>query len=106
MRCKSAEWQLPSLSCIVRATQPSTCHTPDMRHLNIEIKARCDDLAAVRSVLVHHDADFVGEDHQIDTYFDVGKGRLKLREIRTMGRDGARPRTAAASSAPLISGMP
>lgn len=80
MRCKSAEWQLPNLSCIVRATQPSTCHTPDMRHLNIEIKARCDDLAAVRSVLVHHDADFVGEDHQIDTYFDVGKGRLKLRE--------------------------
>lgn len=51
-----------------------------MRHLNIEIKARCDDLGAIRDVLQALDADFIGEDHQIDTYFRVSSGRLKLRE--------------------------
>jgi len=51
-----------------------------MQHLNIEIKARCTDLAAIRSILQQHNAEFVGEDHQIDTYFDVAEGRLKLRE--------------------------
>lgn len=51
-----------------------------MQHLNIEIKARCDDLDAIRSILQQHNADFVGEDHQIDTYFEGAQGRLKLRE--------------------------
>ena len=51
-----------------------------MRHLNVEIKARCDDLAAIRTILEAHAADFKGEDHQIDTYFRVPEGRLKLRE--------------------------
>lgn len=51
-----------------------------MRHLNVEIKARCEDLASIRTMLRQRGAEFVGEDHQIDTYFQVPDGRLKLRE--------------------------
>lgn len=50
--------------------------------LNVEIKARCADPEAVRAVLRRHEARFVGEDHQVDTYFHVPEGRLKLREGR------------------------
>ena len=50
------------------------------RRLNIEIKARCEDLDAVRATLAAEGARRVGEDHQIDTYFCVPHGRLKLRE--------------------------
>lgn len=50
-----------------------------MTSLNIEIKARVDDLASIRSYLLAHGADFRGEDHQIDTYFTVPHGRLKIR---------------------------
>ncbi len=51
-----------------------------MTHLNIEIKARCAQPNRVREVLQQQNARFVGEDHQIDTYFKVPNGRLKLRE--------------------------
>lgn len=51
-----------------------------MSHLNVEIKARCADPAQVRAILSKQNARFVGEDHQIDTYFQVESGRLKLRE--------------------------
>jgi predicted adenylyl cyclase CyaB len=51
-----------------------------MEHLNVEIKARCSDVLAARQVLKGAGARFVGEDHQIDTYFRVENGRLKLRE--------------------------
>lgn len=51
-----------------------------MKHLNIEIKAKCNDHDKIRSVLKSHNADFKGTDHQIDTYFKVNNGRLKLRE--------------------------
>lgn len=47
--------------------------------LNIEIKARCDQPDRLRHILREHNADFKGTDHQIDTYFDVPEGRLKLR---------------------------
>ena len=46
----------------------------------IEIKARCTQQDKVRSLLQQRRARFLGEDHQIDTYFHVTKGRLKLRE--------------------------
>jgi adenylate cyclase, class 2 len=52
----------------------------DMRHLSIEIKARCSDHKKIRDFLMSHHADFKGMDHQIDTYFRVNNGRLKLRE--------------------------
>lgn len=51
-----------------------------MSHLNVEIKARCMNLNWIRATLLQHNARFVGEDHQIDTYFRVENGRLKLRE--------------------------
>jgi predicted adenylyl cyclase CyaB len=50
---------------------------------NIEIKARCDDLAAAKAVAEKLGADFAGVLHQVDTYFKVSRGRLKLREINS-----------------------
>ena len=46
----------------------------------IEIKARCEDPTEIRRILEEKNARFSGIDHQIDTYFKVGHGRLKLRE--------------------------
>ena len=51
-----------------------------MPHVNIEIKARCNDHEKIRGILKSRNADFKGIDHQIDTYFKVNNGRLKLRE--------------------------
>ena len=51
-----------------------------MKHLNIEIKAKCNDHGKIRSILKSRNADFKGIKHQIDTYFKVNNGRLKLRE--------------------------
>ena len=51
-----------------------------MPHLIIEIKAKCNDSQKVREILKSKNADFKGVDHQVDTYFKVNKGRLKLRE--------------------------
>ena len=51
-----------------------------MNHTNIEIKARIDNPDQIREILKSHKADFKGTDHQIDTYFKVSTGRLKLRE--------------------------
>lgn len=45
----------------------------------IEIKARCDDHGPIRQFLQENEADFRGTDHQVDTYFLVPQGRLKLR---------------------------
>lgn len=49
-------------------------------HLNIEIKARCEKQEKIRQILLDRKADFRGIDHQIDTYFEAQKGRLKLRQ--------------------------
>jgi adenylate cyclase class 2 len=51
-----------------------------MKHLNVEIKARCADPERVREFLKQHHAEFKGTDHQADTYFNTSNGRLKLRE--------------------------
>ncbi len=51
-----------------------------MEFLNVEIKAVCQDPDRVRDILLEHNARFIGQDHQIDTYFVVETGRLKLRE--------------------------
>ncbi len=51
-----------------------------MGHINIEIKARCAQPDAVRSFLSAQKAEYRGLDHQIDTYFKVRHGRLKLRQ--------------------------
>ena len=52
------------------------------KHL-VEIKARVRDAARtdeLRKLLLERGADFRGTDHQVDTYFNVPDGRLKLRE--------------------------
>jgi predicted adenylyl cyclase CyaB len=51
-----------------------------MRVINVEIKARCPNPGQVRAVLRQRNARFAGLDHQVDTYFRVRQGRLKLRE--------------------------
>jgi predicted adenylyl cyclase CyaB len=51
-----------------------------MSHTNIEIKALCSRHDEIRNILLALHADFKGTDHQIDTYFHVPHGRLKLRE--------------------------
>lgn len=51
-----------------------------MNQLNIEIKARSNNQNFVREILRSRGAEFKGVDHQIDTYFKVSSGRLKLRE--------------------------
>ncbi len=49
-------------------------------HVNAEFKARCSDPRdAIRRVRAA-DARWAGREHQIDTYFGVAEGRLKLRE--------------------------
>jgi len=51
-----------------------------MSILNIEIKAHCRQPERIRKILKEHDAEFKGIDYQIDTYFEVPDGRLKLRQ--------------------------
>jgi predicted adenylyl cyclase CyaB len=53
-----------------------------MKRLNFEFKARLRDESQVRSELKRLRARFLGRDHQIDTYFRVPTGRLKVREGR------------------------
>ncbi|MEM7412356.1 MAG: class IV adenylate cyclase [Myxococcota bacterium] len=52
---------------------------------NLEIKARCADLAAARRVAEERATETVGVDEQTDTYFIVPHGRLKLRESSLSG---------------------
>lgn len=51
-----------------------------MAHVSIEIKAKVKNQQKIRDVLKSKKADYKGCDHQIDTYFRVKSGRLKLRE--------------------------
>ena len=48
-------------------------------HLNVEFKARCDNPERIRAILQREGAEYKGRDHQIDVYFNVPHGRLKLR---------------------------
>ncbi len=47
---------------------------------NFEFKAKVDNLEQYEVKLQSLNPTFIGTDHQIDTYFNVQKGRLKLRE--------------------------
>ncbi len=53
----------------------------------VELKARVDDLTHIRNKLMHDGAEKIGVFHQKDTYYNVPKGRLKLRKVE--GRIGA-----------------
>lgn len=51
-----------------------------MSFLNVEIKAKCYNPDRIRNYLLKNNAVFKGVDEQVDTYFNVPNGRLKLRE--------------------------
>ena len=51
-----------------------------MSFINIEVKARTTRTEHIRKLLQDSGADFKGTDYQTDTYFNVPKGRLKLRQ--------------------------
>jgi len=48
---------------------------------NLEVKARINNLSAAEKVALEIGAIFEGEFFQVDTYFNVKNGRLKLREF-------------------------
>lgn len=51
-----------------------------MPHINFEFKARTNNLEALEKKLLELNPIYIGQDKQTDTYFNVAKGRLKLRE--------------------------
>ncbi|MEO6230118.1 MAG: class IV adenylate cyclase [Ferruginibacter sp.] len=51
-----------------------------MSILNIEFKASAGNLDELEAMLKQENPVFIGEDLQVDTYFNVAAGRLKLRE--------------------------
>ncbi len=62
--------------------RPATKNDTTDAHMSIaiiEIKARCNNPDAIRNKLHSLNARSIGTDHQIDTYFVVPSGRLKLR---------------------------
>ena len=48
--------------------------------LNVEIKAKSDNQTQIREILKSKKAEYIGTDYQIDTYFNIDNGRMKLRE--------------------------
>jgi adenylate cyclase class 2 len=79
--------------------------------INIEIKAHCSDLDKVRAILADAGARRVGLDHQIDTYFTVPAGRMKLRQgtiennlIFYSRQDGLAPKTSEVLLSPTSDG--
>ena len=55
--------------------------------LNIELKARCDDLGRVRERCESLGAEGQEPERQVDTYFSVSHGRMKLRESLESGAE-------------------
>jgi len=68
-----------------------------MLGVNVESKTRCADLEAVARLAATLGARYEGRLDQVDTYFRVPSGRLKLREIVRRAPDGR-----VSSSAELI----
>jgi adenylate cyclase class 2 len=52
-----------------------------IEHKLVELKAKVEDLDVVRGKLTSLGAQYIGTFRQIDVYFDVPEGRLKLREV-------------------------
>ena len=79
--------------------------------INVESKARCEDPGHVRLILQQRNARGVGTDRQIDTYFRIPEGRLKLRQgnienaliaYRRPNQSG--PKTSDVTLAPVTQG--
>lgn len=47
---------------------------------NFEFKAKVESIQFFEQILQQYNPTYIGEDHQIDTYFNATSGRLKLRE--------------------------
>ena len=62
--------------------------------VNVESKTRCTDLGEVAELAAAAGARYEGRLHQVDTYFAVEQGRLKLREIVHTSRAGDTSATA------------
>jgi predicted adenylyl cyclase CyaB len=54
---------------------------------NLEIKVRFDDISLAERIAVEVGAELKDDFIQIDTYFKVGDGRLKMREFNTDGAE-------------------
>ena len=48
--------------------------------VNIEIKVKCNDPDRVENILKSQNAEYIGTDYQLDTYYKTKLGRLKLRK--------------------------
>jgi len=69
-----------SLSCTVSRIEVASRSPSSMNLVSFEFKARLTNEKHVRAALKTLGARFVGTDHQVDTYFRVRRGRLKVRE--------------------------
>ena len=58
---------------------------PELPYRNLEFKAEAESLEFLRANLKALEAECSGRLHQVDTYFHVPKGRLKLREVEDYG---------------------
>jgi adenylate cyclase, class 2 len=68
------------LTIFISHYSASLSKSAPMNLYNFEFKARAKDLKKLEQKLLKLNPVFKGEDHQTDTYFNVPKGRLKLRE--------------------------
>jgi len=50
-----------------------------MEHFNVELKAKCKNPEEIKIILLNKGAKYIGTDHQIDTYYEVPNGKLKIR---------------------------
>lgn len=74
-------WYIRIRHYTIRISQYLTiCFLLCAMHINFEFKARHGNVAEAEDILKQLNPLFIGEDHQVDTYFNVQEGRLKLRE--------------------------
>jgi predicted adenylyl cyclase CyaB len=75
-----------------------------MKLRNYEFKARASNLNELEQKLIELNPVYKGEDHQVDTYFNVHSGRLKLREgnIENALIYYKRPNTAGAKQSDIL----
>jgi adenylate cyclase, class 2 len=53
---------------------------PAESYLDVNVKARCRHPEKIQSILEEKGASFLGEDFQVDTFYEVEEGKMKLRE--------------------------
>ena len=58
-----------------------TSEKTKVQHAMVELKAKVENLSSIQNVLIQSRSEKVGVFHQVDTYYEVPKGRFKLREV-------------------------